>query len=295
MPKGVYDREKARLKREAIKGFLAENNLADKPDLLSSTSIAAQETFETDDQIDLRLRERFDILEELTDSTIAGDARSLIVSGPPGLGKSFTIEQKLKELGDDEFSHVKGFIKRTGLYKLLYKHRFDGNVIVFDDCDAIFFDDDCLNMIKTVCDTTEERWVTYGAEMVLTDEDTGDLLPRTFEFRGSIIFITNLDFDTYIDKSHRLAPHMMALISRSHYIDLTMKTKRDYIVRIKQVINGGMLNYLPRAAREEIVDYIEVNQDTLRELSLRMALKLGDLHKTKGYRWKKIADITCRR
>lgn len=291
MPKGVYDRKAAAARRAKIKEFIEANNLGDRPSEVPQVPVE----IETEAEIDARLRERFHILEELTDSTIAGDSRSLIVSGPPGLGKSFTIEQKLKELGDDEFSHVKGFIKRTGLYKLLYKHRYDGNVIVFDDCDSIFFDDECLNMIKTVCDTTEERWVTYGVEMTLIDEETGDLLPNRFEFRGSIIFITNLDFDNYIDRSHRLAPHMMALISRSHYIDLTMKSKRDYIVRIKQVINSGMLSYLPLSAQEDIVEYIEVNSDRLRELSLRMALKLGDLHKTKGNRWKKIAEVTCLR
>jgi hypothetical protein len=45
-----------------------------------------------------------------------------------------------------------------------------------------------------------------------------------------------------IERGHKLAPHFTAMVSRSHYIDLAMKTNRDYLVRIRQVVNQGLLS-----------------------------------------------------
>lgn len=112
-------------------------------------------------------------------------------------------------------------------------------------------------MLKAVCDSNDLRTVSYLAETSLEDEN-GEPIPRTFDFGGSIIFITNYDFDAMIEKNHKLTPHLQALMSRSHYIDLTMKTRRDYIVRIKQVIEGGMLNQrgMDKKVERDVVDFV---------------------------------------
>ena len=201
---------------------------------------------ETDKQIEEKLEERFTILEVLTHSAMNGESRSLIVSGPPGLGKSYTVEQALALYDPNALRHTiaKGYVKPTGLLRLLYKHRAPGQVIVFDDADTIFFDDTSLNLLKTVCDTTEKRVVSYLAETNMVDEDSAEKIPRSFEFEGTIIFITNYDFDAMIQRGHKLAPHFTALISRSHYIDLAMKSERDYLIRIKQVVKKGLLRDL---------------------------------------------------
>ena len=95
-----------------------------------------------------------------------------------------------------------------------------------------------------------------------------------------------------IDKGHKLAPHLAAMVSRSHYIDLAMRTRRDYLVRIRQVIKQGLLSDLSMAERSDVILFIEKNSDKLRELSLRMAIKLGGLRK-QGKDWEKMARITC--
>ena len=136
---------------------------------------------------------------------------------------------------------MKGYVRATGLVKLLYQYRNAGQVIVFDDADAIFFDDVSLNLLKAVCDTTETRRVSWLSEGSLVDEETAVRIPRNFEFKGTIIFISNYDFDAMIDRGHKLAPHLAALVSRAHYIDLAMKSRRDYLVRIRQVIEEGLL------------------------------------------------------
>jgi len=252
---------------------------------------------ETDVEIQERISDRFEILEDLTIGSTTGEVRSLIVSGPAGLGKSYTVEETLKFWDPDGVNHtiIKGYVRATGLYKLLFAHSEPGKVIVFDDADTIFFDDTSLNMLKAVCDSTESRKVSYLTEGQLFDDETGTQLPKSFEFKGTIIFITNYDFDAMIEKGHKLAPHLLAMMSRSHYIDLAMKTKRDYMVRIRQVISKGLLGNvgINVTAQNEVVAFIEDNKDSLRELSIRVALKVASIRKLKQEKWQKIAKITC--
>ena len=249
---------------------------------------------ETEEQIDARIAERFEILDVLAEACIVGNSRALIVSGPAGLGKSYTVEKALSNWDPNEINHtiVKGYVRATGLVKLLYQYREHGQVVVFDDADSIFFDDVSLNLLKAVCDTTERRRVSWLSEGKLVDEETADLIPRSFDFNGSVIFISNYDFDAMIDRGHKLAPHLQALVSRAHYVDLAMKSRRDYLVRIRQVIRQGLLNDLSFEARSDVITFIEQNHEKLRELSLRMALKIGALRK-QGGNWLRVATVTC--
>jgi len=281
MPRGVYNR----------KITSAAADLA----ALRVNYTAQPKVVETEAQIEARLAERFEILDLLTEACTVGNARALIVSGPAGLGKSFTVERRLAEWDPNEINHtvIKGYVRATGLVKTLYRYREAGQVIVFDDADAIFFDDVSLNLLKAVCDTTERRRVSWLSEGSLIDEESAERLPRSFDFDGTIIFITNYDMDAMIDRGHKLAPHLQALVSRAHYIDLAMKTRRDYLVRIRQVIKQGLLSKLTPSQQSDVIDFIESNHESLRELSLRMAIKLGSLRRESGDRWERLARITC--
>jgi hypothetical protein len=253
-------------------------------------------TNETDEQIAAKLNERFDILNLMTNSVCDKSVRSMIVSGPPGLGKSFTVEDVTNKYRNRGGRVVifKGFVRATGLYKLLYQYSRKGDVIVFDDCDSVFLDMDALNLLKAACDTTERRTLNWGAETRMVD-DEGTILPNSFDFEGAVIFITNYDFDWAIGREHRLADHFSALISRSHYIDMAMKSQRDYLVRIRQVVDGGMLrksHQLSQVEQKMIVDFIFTNADKFRELTLRAVLKLADLYKVNRDNWQKIAKHT---
>lgn len=278
MPRGVYERKKKVDDELEFGGFLPDTN-------------------ESDQEILAKLQERFDILELMTRTAISGQTKALIVSGPPGLGKSYTVEKEMEDWDPtgERYTIVKGYVRPTGLYKLLWQHRRPNNIIVFDDSDKVFTDDNSLNFLKTVCDTTETRRVSYLAETKLFDEKESMNIPNSFVFEGTIIFITNTDFDRYINSNHRLAPHLSALVSRSHYIDLAMRTRRDFIVRIKQVVAIGLLAQqgLDFQQQKDVVDFIDEHKYDLRELSLRMAIKIGNLRKTFPDSWKKMAKITC--
>ena len=119
-------------------------------------------------------------------------------------------------------------------------------------------------------------------------------IPDSFNFNGSVIFITNLKFDKM--KSQKLRDHLDALQSRCHYLDLTLDTMRDRVLRIKQIAQDGALfaDYdFEQVAQDEIVEFLESNKNALREVSLRMAIKIADLRKSFPLKWKEMAAVTC--
>ena len=253
---------------------------------------------ETDEEIIARLEERFAILTDMTRAVKNGDVRAMIVSGPPGVGKSYGVEAVLEK--DDLFNKlaarkpkyevVKGAMSAIGLYAKLYEYSAKGNVVVFDDCDSILFDDLSLNILKGALDSSERRFINWNTDSrLLRSED----VPNRFEFCGSAIFITNIKFQHV--KSKRLRDHLDALESRCHYIDLQMDTQREKILRIKQIVEQGMLQRyeFEEAEKAELLDFITDNKDRLRELSLRMVLKIADLRKSFPTSWQSIAKTTC--
>jgi hypothetical protein len=77
---------------------------------------------------------------------------------------------------------------------------------------------------------------------------------------------------------------------------LAIDTNREKILRIKQVVNDNdmLARYdFEQCIKDEIVEFVEANQERLRELSLRMVLKLADLRKSFPASWKAMAKTTC--
>jgi hypothetical protein len=254
---------------------------------------------ETDEQAMDRIRERFDILHEMTKATVSGDIRAMIVSGPPGVGKSFGVEQEIdKACLFDKLAGkrlraevVKGSATPIGLYQTLYKYSDANCVVVFDDCDSILLDDVALNLLKGALDSGKKRKISWLSESSSLRREG---IPDSFEFKGSAIFITNLKFDKM--KSQKLRDHLDALQSRCHYLDLTLDTMRDKLLRIKQIAKDGVLfadyDFDP-CVQDEIIDFMSDNQTRLREVSLRMAIKIADLRKMSVMNWKRLAETTC--
>lgn len=250
---------------------------------------------ETDEEIDYRIRERFEVLEDLTRSTIKGDSRALIVSGPPGLGKSYTVETALANIPENDSTLMKGFCRATGIYRTLYSKKDKNQITVFDDIDSVFNLEDSLSLLKAACDTTERRVLSWGAETKMLLDD-GDPIPTSFEYNGSIIFLTNKNFLRIIDEQQKLHEHISAMISRAHYVDLAMYTRRDYYIRIKQVVEQGMLSdRLTSSQIRQVMEFIRSNLPRLTEVSLRMAIKIASVMKGNPTKWEKICRITCMR
>tara|TARA_B100000315_G_scaffold248022_1_gene277447 strand:- start:400 stop:1491 length:1092 start_codon:yes stop_codon:yes gene_type:complete len=255
---------------------------------------------ETDEEAIERIAARFAILDEMAEAVATSKVRAMIVSGPPGIGKSYGVEKALEKqnmftdiAGDKrKFEMVKGAMSAIGLYKKLYEFKDSGCVCCFDDCDAILYDDLALNLLKAALDTTPRRSLHWNTES-RTLQNEG--LPNSFEFNGGVIFITNIKFDNV--KSKKLQDHLAALQSRCHYLDLTIDSMKDRMLRIRQICGIGMLEKyaMGKEKEEELIQFIFDNKHKLREISLRMVLKIADLWKMAPEKWKLLAEQTCMR
>ena len=258
---------------------------------------------ETDEQILDRMRDRFEILDDMTRAVKKGAVRAMIVTGPPGVGKSFGVEKVLSKhdvfanVANDQklkkYEVVKGAMSAIGLYSKLYHFSEKKCVLVFDDCDSILLDDLSLNILKAALDTSKKRTIHWNTDSSLLRREG---VPDSFEFKGGAIFITNIKFDHV--KSKKLRDHLEALESRCHYLDLTIDTEREKLLRIQQVVTEcGMLDdfELEDWAKLEVVDFVKSNVPRLRELSLRTVLKVADLRVSFPDKWKSVAEMTCMR
>ena len=268
-----------------------------KTDAITDTQKTGEET---DEQAIERIASRFAILDEMAEAVSTSKVRAMIVSGPPGIGKSYGVERALEKrsMFDDiagsqrKFEVVKGAMSPIGLYKKLYEHSGKGHVVCFDDCDAILYDDLALNLLKAALDTGKKRTLHWNTESrTLMAEG----MPNSFEFHGGVIFITNIKFDNV--KSKKLQDHLQALQSRCHYLDLTIDSMRDRMLRIRQIVGTGMLEKyaMGRTEEDKLVQFIFDNKHKLREISLRMVLKIADLWKMAPDRYQHLAEQTCMR
>ena len=257
----------------------------------------------TDQEILERLRTRFEILDDMTRAVKKGDVRAMIVTGPPGVGKSFGVEKVLSKhdvfatVAQNEklkkYEVVKGAMSAIGLYKKLYEYSDKKSILVFDDCDSVLLDDLSLNILKAALDSSKKRTIHWNTDSRLLRQEG---VPNSFDFHGGAIFITNIKFENV--RSKKLQDHLEALESRCHYLDLTIDTDREKILRIRQVVTEcGMLDdyEFSDAAKLEVIDFVDTNKKLLRELSLRTVLKIADLRKSMPANWRAVAEVTCMR
>jgi len=253
---------------------------------------------ETPEEAMDRIRKRFAILDQMTDAVANGVVRGLIVSGPPGVGKSFGVEKILDEYDmmaklsgkPPRTEVVKGSMTPIGLYQTLYMNSNEGDILVFDDCESILFDEVCLNMLKAVLDSGKKRTISWKSESAALRREG---IPDRFDFKGGCVFITNVDFENV--RSKKIKDHLEALMSRCHYIDLEMDSIEDRFLRINQIVKDGMLaeyNF-GEEGEKELIDFMVEKASRLREVSLRMVLKVADLKQMSADTWKDLAESTC--
>jgi hypothetical protein len=173
----------------------------------------------------------------------------------------------------------------------LFAYKDAKSILVFDDCDSVLLDDLSLNILKAALDSGSKRMIHWNTDSRLLSNEG---IPNSFEFKGGAIFITNIKFENV--RSKKLRDHLEALESRCHYLDLTIDTEREKLLRIKQVVRDAdmLAKYdLDDEAKAEVVDFIMVNAKKMRELSLRMVLKVADIRVSMPNKWKDVVAVTC--
>jgi hypothetical protein len=255
---------------------------------------------ETEDEAMERISGTFAMLDKIVDGCAKeGGIRGLVVSGPPGIGKSFGVEKQLEVANmfrtikgmDPKYEFVTGGVSSIGLYQKLYYNRHPENVLVFDDCDGILFEEESLSLLKGALNSGDKRRICWNKQSRVLNTDD---IPDAFDFEASIIFLSNVDFERTIAKGSRISSHLEAIMSRCHYMDLEIGSTRDKILRIKQIIRDGMLKPYNFTDEQEadVLNFMLNNAEYLRELSLRMVKKVADFVKTDPHDWLEMAEAT---
>ena len=294
-----------------IQAFLGKGDVLDH---LAPAPI--RESQETEEEIRERIIERFTILQGLTGDIARGHIKGLVVSGASGVGKSHEVEAALNrdslmdklsfnaDANDQDsrrisrqggfkarYNIIKGYSTAPALYMTLYEYSESKETLVFDDCDAVLGDETSLNILKAALDTSRKRIISWKSRT-----KNGTDAPDSFEFKGSVIFITNINFEKIVEKgTARLAPHLEAIMSRCLYLDLTIDTVREKLVRIDHVARDlRMLETefkLEPDQVEEVLDWTHRHAKRFRELSLRKVGQLASLrHGNRN--WERVAEVT---
>ena len=286
---------------------IAPNRIAAprQPDLPTFGPAAVEhEPEETEAEARERIFVRYQAMERLVPRCVGGRLTSLVISGPPGVSKSWTVTEVVRASGRSRhdgltnvggggpltvrdtteslegavvqhpgwYDYIGGGCTAVGLYHALWNMR-NGGVIVFDDCDGVFKDDESLNLLKVATDSTRERLVSWRKNASWLDEHEID---KTFDFKGHIIFLTNVDFEEVIRRNHPQADHFKAFIDRAAYLCLTLRTARDFMIVLEWKAGGkdGFLFHEPynlkRAQVDEIFAFVRENQTRFYNLSLRL-------------------------
>jgi hypothetical protein len=237
---------------------------------------------------------RFGFVEKLVTMVSAGVQPSAVITGEGGLGKTYTVTKTLEvagykdisSLADFEvgsiintrkcFTMVKGYSTAKGLYRTLFEN--NKSIIVFDDCDAVLKDPVALNLLKGALDSYGKRIISWNADM--RDDD----LPRSFEFTGRVIFISNMD-QSKIDQAIR---------SRSMMIDLSM-TLDQKIERMEHIaLSAEFLPEYDKKVKTDALGLIREIKDECKEISLRTLIAVAKV-RASNKDWKDLATymLTC--
>jgi hypothetical protein len=200
----------------------------------------------------------FKAIELYTIQVAKRKSNSLIITGMAGVGKSQTVKETLKSIGlipDVNYYFATGTVTTAGLYEVLFKNR--SGLVIFDDCDAVFKDPDSVNMLKGALDTYDVREIsklTKGNTFDSTGMSDSDIqemydkdpkkMPNKFEFKGQIIFISNLPEDKFDD----------AIISRSLHVDVHLD--KDQIIQRMRDIMKKISPELDMELKSEALEYL---------------------------------------
>lgn len=263
-------------KRKQGRPTLAES--AARKALIESMVLGASKpapVAKTDEKILSDIKDSFEIMAIMVDGAVAGKIRALIISGASGIGKSYTIESKLRDaktFGNTNSMIISGGISAIGLYKLGYKYRHQNSVLVLDDSDGIFDSIEAFSVLKAMCDSSTNRvvhWLKESNALTKGDEE----VPTSYNFDASMIFVTNIDIQGEIDRgANKYAVQYAAVASRSAYIDLMIHDYNQIGVWVNHIAStSGMFvdKGIEKEEEQRIMTFMNVNRADLRNISLR--------------------------
>ncbi|MBT8567386.1 ATP-binding protein [Polynucleobacter paneuropaeus] len=233
------------------------------------------------------LEQRYASVESYIEKMSQGSLRSLIINGPPGVGKTFSVESYLKKHALGKYKLVAGHMTTLSLYGNLYHYRDAGSVLVLDDIDSVLSKIEGVNILKAAMDTKPCRRINWESPSGLLNKLN---LPTAFDFKGSVILISNIGFGS---AGGKIGAHLDALKDRSYSLTIANNSRESLFKQLRfMVMQKNLLGSFSLSAKQiqDILEYVESNMELLPKISLRVAIKLAQLVKESPDNWNQMAN-----
>ena len=273
-----------------------------KAGILEVTKGGSNEAYEqTKAEIEVQKSERvaysdsLEHLEGLVTGIVKGAFNALFVAGKGGTGKTQTVE---RVLGQHGLSDGQGYFKNTGsasaagVYTLLYHNR--DNIILFDDSDGALADQDARNLIKAATDTKKTRKMVWNKKSSFifdpenedpeNYEDDMNMAPKYFDFKGRIIFISNLPLNK-LDPDGALRTRAFVI-----NIDPTDEEMFEYMEKILHDIRLEEGLSLSTTEREGVLEVVKRSKRK-GDVSLRKLVRALNLAASGAPNWEKLVEL----
>lgn len=227
--------------------------------------------------------------------------KGLLISGDAGTGKTHWVKKAFIDTNTTEdVYYVKGAsISAAALFVILYQYREPGKVVVLDDCDIIYKPsaekNAILDMLKGVTEITKGdrpiSWIKASPNQLMTQNG----VPMTFNFEGSIIWVTN---DTIEDISKKAKNHWNAISSRFNQVKVYLNQQEKLLYTLYLIEDCGMLGKncegkeggYPLQVQSDTIEYIKDNYKSLNEITPRLATKISDIRFNYPTNWKTLVN-----
>lgn len=229
-----------------------------------------------EDEVKATPEERFADMESYIHKVIIGFKPLAVICGAPGVGKTYRIMKAIQSFGKQkgqDYGLIKGKSTAANLYMTFHDYKDAGKLVVIDDADEVVKDDVAINIIKAACDSSDERWVSWGTarppempeEVAMMCDDAvqrGEkyFYPKEFEMKGGLIIITNMNAGS-LDT---------AIKNRGLLCDLNFTTN-EILDIVRGIAPKIMPNILPDSAKEKALNYLQelADQGAPMEISIR--------------------------
>jgi len=255
----------------------------------------------SDAQVLQMVASKFETFFTLTRAATTGTVRSAFVIGAPGVGKTYTAERILEHAHEAQglrYNVIQGVVTPIHLYRTLYENRAEPEngkekrtVLIFDDCDGIFADESALNILKAGTDTKQRRMVQWHSESNMLKKDE---IPSSFEFRASVIFITNLNLLDLANrgKGSNIA-HIKALLDRGQVLDLKLHDRRAISLWVNHLVAKNHILVSQCGVTHDqqtmLMKWLTAKAQQTTTLSVRTAIKLGEAFQMDPKNWEALA------
>lgn len=220
-------------------------------------------------------------MKKMTMGMIEGSVNTFLVSGTPGVGKSFNLEQlleKYEEEGIINYKRISGRITPFAFYEALHESASRKDLLFFDDCDSILWDDQSLNILKAAAELKKARTISWMSSRNSIDNQ--------FVYEGKILIATNIRM--------RDNPHFDAVMDRFHVyeLDVSLEEKLVKIIDIsknfddiKEICSDELIS--------QLVEFIMSRRDRINaeKFTLRTFIKLVELSTLLPDDWHSYAEV----